>query len=276
MGERQLDDLGESCWLVFAFLIGAFACGLLIDKNTVHFLGKAFYGLALVGNSFLLVAAAFVPYRLASACLAAVACGLQNAMCTSHFGAVVRTTHVTGTVTDIGSTLGRMAMIYLRKGCRRSRLNVVERAEVGVDARKLLVLLPMWCCFLIGCIAGAFVENECRQVSFLVPAVFTFITGSCYMLFRQTLKDYAKSLEEERLSSDIQEAHDALEHFRETLGTVQSTITSRSGSSAYSTEQDLVADVDQHLEQMLEVLHNVEAEMQVLGMSQQKHDPEQV
>ena len=30
--------------------------------------------------------------------------------------AQVRTTHVTGTLTDIGSTLGRVAMIHLRKG----------------------------------------------------------------------------------------------------------------------------------------------------------------
>ena len=56
-------------------------------------LRKAFYGLALVLNSALLVSAAFVPGRLLPACLVAAACGLQNAMCTSHFGAIVRTTH---------------------------------------------------------------------------------------------------------------------------------------------------------------------------------------
>lgn len=77
-------------------------------------------------------------------CLVAAALGLQNAMCTSHFGAIFRTTHVTGTVTDIGSTLGRISIIYLRKGCRRSRLSDVELAEVGVDRRKLAVLLGLW------------------------------------------------------------------------------------------------------------------------------------
>lgn len=77
-------------------------------------------------------------------CLVAAALGLQNAMCTSHFGAIFRTTHVTGTVTDIGSTLGRISIIYLRKGCRRSRLSDVELAEVGVDRRRLAVLLGLW------------------------------------------------------------------------------------------------------------------------------------
>ena len=132
--QKEQESLKEACLLVLSFLVGAYACGLLIDKNQVHFMGKAFYGLALVLNSSLLSFAAFVPGRLLPVCLVAAACGLQNAMCTSHFGAIIRTTHLTGTVTDIGSTLGRISMIYLRKGCRRSRLDHVERAEVGVDA----------------------------------------------------------------------------------------------------------------------------------------------
>ena len=145
--------------MVLSFLIGAYTCGLLIDKNQIHFLGKAFYGLALVLNSTLLVLAAFVPGRLLPACFVSAACGLQNAMCTSHFGAIIRTTHVTGTMTDIGSTLGRISMIYLRKGCRRSRLDDVERAEVGVDARKFAVLFGLWCFFFMGGILGINMET---------------------------------------------------------------------------------------------------------------------
>ena len=131
-GEWGSESLQEACFLVLSFLLGAYTCGILIDKNQVHFMGKAFYGVALLLNSTLLVLAAFVPGRLLPACFVSAACGLQNAMCTSHFGAIIRTTHVTGTMTDIGSTLGRISMIYLRKGCRRSRLDDVERAEVGV------------------------------------------------------------------------------------------------------------------------------------------------
>jgi uncharacterized membrane protein YoaK (UPF0700 family) len=36
----------------------------------------------------------------------AMACGIQNAMTSSYCGLVIRTTHVTGTVTDIGVMLG--------------------------------------------------------------------------------------------------------------------------------------------------------------------------
>jgi len=154
-GAMPLEPLGRSIATLMSFLIGAFLCGLIIDKNQVHLGGKSLYGVALIGNSALLVTSVFVSSDVLAGCLAAAACGLQNAMCTSHFGAVVRTTHVTGTLTDIGSTLGRIVMIYSRKGCLRSRLNVLERAEVGVDSRKLLVLGPMWVFFLLGTIAGA-------------------------------------------------------------------------------------------------------------------------
>ena len=57
-GEYGSESLKEACLLVFSFLCGAYACGLLIDKNQVHFGGKAFYGLALVLNSSLLASAA--------------------------------------------------------------------------------------------------------------------------------------------------------------------------------------------------------------------------
>ena len=152
------ESLKEASLLVFSFLCGAYACGLLIDKNQVHFMGKAFYGLALVLNSSLLVTAAFIPGSLLPVCLVSAACGLQNAMCTSHFGAIIRTTHVTGTVTDIGSTFGRISMIYIRKGCRCSKLDDVERAEVGVDARKLAVLFGLWSFYFMGGLFGVYME----------------------------------------------------------------------------------------------------------------------
>merc|ERR1712232_288663 len=139
-GRHDYATLQEAILLVVSFLLGAFACGVLVDKNQVHFGGKAFYGFALVGEACLLVSATVVEPELLAACLASAACGLQNAMCTSHFGAVVRTTHVTGSLTDIGSTIGRICMIYIRRRAKGGRLNAVEHAEVDVDLKKLLVL----------------------------------------------------------------------------------------------------------------------------------------
>eukprot|EP00438_Fugacium_kawagutii_P027559 Skav207078 [mRNA] locus=scaffold1909:484915:486107:+ [translate_table: standard] len=253
-GEVGFESLKEACFLVFSFLVGAYACGLLIDKNQVHFLGKAFYGLALVLNSSLLVTAAFIPGRLLPVCLVSAACGLQNAMCTSHFGAIIRTTHVTGTVTDIGSTFGRISMIYLRKGCRRSRLNDVERAEVGVDARKLAVLFGLWSFYFMGGLVGVYTENIIPgppQRALLLPATFTGSLGLFYMACRQILKDYIKRLEQERFEADLREAHQVLAN----MGTQLQTLEHSHGS---------VVELDEEMGHMIEALHEVEADFENL------------
>lgn len=189
----------------------------------------------------------------------AVASGLQNAMCTSHFGAIVRTTHVTGTVTDIGSTTGRMAMIFLRKGFRLSKLNVVERAEVAVDARKLLVLLPMWLSFLLGTILGAYLQTVFKIYALLFPAFLTLSVGLVYMFFRQQLKGYLKRIEQDRLSSDI---HD----MQETMERTQGYLKNWRGSAAahqdgVEDEENLVIELDEEMGNMLDTMHDVEANL---------------
>merc|ERR1711972_766463 len=192
-------ELYESILIFVSFLFGAFLCGLLIDKNQLHFGGKAWYGAALVGNSALLCVAAVVPDAWAPY-PAAAALGLQNAMCTSHFGAVVRTTHVTGTVTDIGSTLGRITMIYLRRKAKGGELTTVERAEVEVDWKKLMVLCPIVLFFIVGCYMGGFLEIWFGQKAFFVPASVTGFIGMIYGCFRDHLKRYLKQLQKDGIN----------------------------------------------------------------------------
>ncbi|CAE7612362.1 unnamed protein product [Symbiodinium necroappetens] len=248
-GEYGSESLKEACSLVFSFLAGAYACGVLIDKNQVHFMGKAFYGLALVLNSALLITAAFVPGRLVPACFVSAACGLQNAMCTSHFGAIIRTTHVTGTVTDIGSTMGRISMIYLRKACRCAPLNDIDRAEIGVDARKLAVLAGLWSFYLIGGLIGIYMENVIPGPrALLVPAFVTGSVGLFYMACRRLLKNYIKKLEQDRFTADLQEAQQALAHMGSRLHDLE------------AGEDKLVVELDAEMGHMIEALHEVEAD----------------
>ncbi|OLQ08812.1 hypothetical protein AK812_SmicGene7666 [Symbiodinium microadriaticum] len=250
-GEYGSETLKEACSLVFSFLVGAYTCGILIDKNQVHFLGKAFYGLALVLNSALLVSAAFVQGRLLPACLVAAACGLQNAMCTSHFGAIICTTHVTGTMTDIGSTMGRISMIYLRRACRCSQLTDIERAEIGVDALKLAVLSGLWTFYLFGGLIGIYSENFVQGPrALLIPAFVTGSMGLTYMACRQLLKDYIKKLEQDRFSADLKEAQSALAHMGSRLHDLEK------GKG----DATLVADLDEEMGHMIDALHEVETD----------------
>ncbi|CAE7665045.1 unnamed protein product [Symbiodinium microadriaticum] len=252
-GEYGSESLKEACSLVLCFLAGAYTCGILIDKNQVHFLGKAFYGMALVLNSALLVLAAFVPGVLVPTCFVAAACGLQNAMCTSHFGAIIRTTHVTGTVTDIGSTMGRISMIWLRRAINRTALNDIDRAEIAVDTQKLTVLAGLWVFYLSGGLIGIYMENVIPgPKALLVPASVTGSIGLFYMACRQLLKDYIKKLEEERFSSDLKKAQEALSHMGSRLHDLES------GRDT----PDTLVELDKEMDHMIEALHEVEADFE--------------
>lgn len=89
-----------------AFFLGAALSGAIIG-NRVLLPGRR-YGLvlALVGGLLLVSAWLFGRHSLWGAVSAAAACGLQNAMASSYLGLVLRTTHVTGVVTDLGTMLG--------------------------------------------------------------------------------------------------------------------------------------------------------------------------
>ena len=106
---------------------------------------------------------------------------------------------VTGTMTDIGSTMGRISMIYLRRACRCSQLTDIERAEIGVDAQKLAVLSGLWTFYLFGGLIGIYSENFVQGPrALLIPAFVTGSMGLTYMACRQLLKDYIKKLEQAR------------------------------------------------------------------------------
>lgn len=280
-GRHDFEPLGEACQMVLSFLFGAFLCGLLIDKTQVHLGGKSFYGVALVGNGLLLVLSVLLApeSKRVAACLAAVACGLQNAMCTSHFGAVVRTTHVTGTITDIGSTLGRMSTIFLRKGCRRSRLNVLERAEVGVDARKLLVLGPMWLSFLLGCVVGAYLGTWMKIYALLVPAAFTTSVGLSYMLFRRTFKRFFKGLLQDRLNQDVAEVDQRLNRTQQVLSELRKSnlkMSSPDASPAANSNPQASLDLeglDVEFGHILDTIHQVEEDIEDLQSQSRQASP---
>jgi len=255
-GDSNGMEVCKALGLIVAFVTGSFMCGLLIDKNQVHFGGKSFYGLALVINGAALITATLLPEMpVMSSYLAAMACGLQNAMCTSNFGAVVRTTHVTGTLTDIGSILGRVAMMYLRKGCHGSRFNVLDKAELGVDLRKLLVLLPMWVSFVMGALCGAFAERVLGKHAMFIPAFATTFLGLVYMTLRRILGDFFKKLDSQSVHARLQNARSAVERAGSRLH--RAALHSRIAESGSSTED--LEGIDEEIADIIQSLEQVEA-----------------
>ncbi|MEY4427343.1 MAG: hypothetical protein RLZZ182_32, partial [Pseudomonadota bacterium] len=79
--------------------------------------------------------------------------GLQNAMITKVSKAEIRTTHLTGVVTDLGIELGRM--LYWNRPEPGNRLPPVQ-----ADRRKVKVLILILAGFFLGGLAGALAFNH--------------------------------------------------------------------------------------------------------------------
>lgn len=92
--------------VVLCFFAGAALSGFIVQQSTLH-AGRR-YGVALLVEAGLLFGAwlGSREHSVSGEVLAAVACGLQNALATSYSGAIIRTTHMTGIVTDLGITIG--------------------------------------------------------------------------------------------------------------------------------------------------------------------------
>lgn len=109
------------------------------------------------------------------ACVAAFAMGLQNATITMISGAVVRTTHLTGVLTDIG-IVGVQYLLYLhdrklgRSWQRSGRLARISARHP--TALRFLLLASIFGSFIFGVVAGTLVYIYAPRVVFFPPVVF--------------------------------------------------------------------------------------------------------
>jgi len=99
-------DSAASLSIVLGFLMGALLAGVMI--GAWKRIPSRSYGVALMVEGALLAMGTWLLASQSRLGLPAVAmaCGLQNAMTSSYCGLMIRTTHVTGTVTDLGVMLG--------------------------------------------------------------------------------------------------------------------------------------------------------------------------
>ena len=102
--------------------------------------------------------------------------GLQNALVTKISNAEIRTTHVTGLVTDLGIELGRM--VYWNR--------TVQAAAplVRANRAKLRVLASLIAAFALGGVVGAMGFKYVGYVS-TVPLALLLLVVSAAPLFRR-------------------------------------------------------------------------------------------
>ena len=155
-----------------SFFTGCLISGALIAQSRLR-LGRR-YGVALALESAALFAAVYF-FRSGAYLgdyLAALACGLQNAMVSSYSGSTMRTTHMTGMVTDIGIACGH----FLRG-------SIVDWFRFRLYGVLLLG-------FFTGGMIGAFGYVSFGYNTLLFPASLSGITGIAYTVYRQYRRDH--------------------------------------------------------------------------------------
>ncbi|GAB3507209.1 DUF1275 domain-containing protein [Pseudoxanthomonas daejeonensis] len=167
LAEGNWRAAGHVWGVLIAFCLGATVSGLVIQDGTLR-LGRR-YGVVLALESLLLAAAVplFVREQVLGAWLAAMACGLQNAMVTTYSGAAVRTTHLSGMFTDLGIGLG-----HLLRG-------------LPLPVRRLTLSGLIISGFLGGGILGAWLFRHLQYHALLIPSALTGLTGIGYVAYRQ-------------------------------------------------------------------------------------------
>lgn len=141
---------------LLSFILGAIASTLLISFSRRRRLHSQFalplalealllLGFGVLGARLMEVPGLFVPLTVMLLCFIM---GLQNAIITKLSNAEVRTTHVTGMVTDIGIELGKL--LYVNRGERAGQVPVRANRE------RLLINSLLVGCFFAGGVSGAF------------------------------------------------------------------------------------------------------------------------
>ncbi|CAM8645509.1 COG3619 Predicted membrane protein [Comamonadaceae bacterium] len=139
--------------MLLAFVSGAMCTALLVNWGMRHHLHSA-YGLPLLleaalllvfglfGGAIAVAAHLFVPLTVVLLCFIM---GLQNAVITKISRAEIRTTHITGLVTDMGIELGKL--LYINPA--------PSEKPVRANRDKLRLQLKLIGAFALGALAGA-------------------------------------------------------------------------------------------------------------------------
>lgn len=160
--EGRGNDAWASLGIILGFVAGAMLAGVLVGAWKL--IPSRRYGVAMMVEGGLLSLATgllITQHRLGLPAVA-MACGLQNAMTSSYCGLMIRTTHVTGMVTDIGVMLGH----WLR--------------HRQVEFWKLRFLAGIFAAFGLGGWLGAVADARFGPVALAVPAVGCTVAGAVF------------------------------------------------------------------------------------------------
>lgn len=160
---------------LLSFLVGAACSAIMVNYSRRRRMHSEF-ALPLLFEAFLLICFGFLGARLSTVdglfvsvtvMLLCFIMGLQNAVITKISKAEIRTTHITGIVTDIGIELGKL--VYW------NAVDTARHPRVLADRPRLKILLLLVLNFFAGGVAGALGFNYIGYIA-TVPLAMVLLT----------------------------------------------------------------------------------------------------
>ena len=165
----SLDGVWEVLRVILLFFLGAIISGFVTGERAFYLHKR--YGFIILSVGILLIVPYFLPIKY-GVLVFALAMGLQNGMVVSFRGVVVRMTHMSGNITDLGVFIG-----YKLRG------NKNEKAITGIIP--LLAILS----FIIGGIIGVLLYSNIHNVVFFVTSAIYIILAVVYFILRNLCID---------------------------------------------------------------------------------------
>ncbi len=165
--QLNTEQIKLALFVIFSFFFGAILSGAILQDAQLK-MGRR-YSLTLIIECLLLLFSTW-GFRCGSPWgeyFASMAAGLQNAMVSTYSGAIVRTTHLTGILTDLGVLIGH--------GVR----------GLPVDIRRVRLLFILITSFLIGGLFGAFLYAHFAYMAMLFPAAIIGALALGYQIIQK-------------------------------------------------------------------------------------------
>jgi len=168
LGNFEISNFLDKFFVLLAYVIGSATIGFFNSKQKFYYSRK--YGFFLISEAIILLIATFLMENehFISIIMTSYAMGLQNALVTNFSAAVVRTTHVTGLLTDVGLILG----------------NKLRGREKAIDLWKLKVLLPLLFGFVLGGFTATIACEVMGTYCMIFPIAILGISGVIWTLWR--------------------------------------------------------------------------------------------
>jgi len=168
--------------VLLGFLCGAVSAGTVIGPSVyfrMRFTTRHGAALLLESAALLLALLLLGGNLVVGRFFAGFAMGLQNGVTTIYSGALLRTTHMTGVVTDIGVLLGERIHEAIHALVGRTE----ERPLVHTEMWRLKVLVPLLGAFYLGAVAGVQAFFTGGIVALAFPAAAAATGGIAAILY---------------------------------------------------------------------------------------------